>query len=135
MCGGVSYKSNGKVIKTYFPIPMAQLPILKRDKSYEMLIWGRRREENGDFPLGGWARHESIQNGVWDKYQPQPVKIPVDNFMEKDKDRVSHWFDLEDGQFLQGLIAHLGQDRRIYVVTVEPKANAIHDRMPRVIST
>jgi len=133
MCGGVSYISNGKVIKTYFPIPLAQLPILKRDQSNDMLIWGRRREEKGDFPLGGWARHESIQSGVWDKYQPQPVKIPVDSFMEKDKDRVSHWFDLEDGQFIQGLVAHLGHDSRVYVVTVEPEDKSIHDRFPRIV--
>ena len=133
MCGGVSYISNGKVIKTYFPIPLAQLPILKRDQSNDMLIWGRRREEKGDFPLGGWARHESIQSGVWDKYQPQPVKIPVDSFMEKDKDRVSHWFDLEDGQFIQGLVAHLGHDSRVYVVTVEPEDKSIHERFPRIV--
>ena len=43
------------------------------------------------------------------------MKIAVDAFMEK-----PHWFNLEDGQFIQGFVAHYNGERRIYVVTVEP---------------
>ncbi|MCK5647706.1 MAG: hypothetical protein KAI22_02395 [Gammaproteobacteria bacterium] len=47
----------------------------------------------------------------------------------------SHWFDLEEGQFIQGLVAHYNDEKRIYVVTVEPDqlTRHIHDRWPRVI--
>jgi len=134
MCGGVSYKENGKQVKVYFPMPMAALPVVMKDRSTNLYAWGRRREEMGSFPLGGWARHESILDGVWDKYQPTPVKIAVDSFMEKDSQGTSHWFDLEPGQFIQGLVAHLGMDSRVYVVTVEPEDKSIHDRWPRIVS-
>ena len=53
------------------------------------------------------------------------MKISVDAFMEK-----SHWFDLEDGQYIRELVAHYNDERRIYVATVEPDplTRQIHDR-------
>ena len=56
-------------------------------------------------PLGGWARLDSIHAGVWNRWFPKPVKIPVLSFMEKDHEGKSHWFDLVKGQWIQGLIA------------------------------
>ena len=43
--------------------------------------------------------------------------------------------DLEKGQFIQGLVAHYNDKKRIYVVTVEPEplTREIHDRWPRVV--
>ncbi len=63
------------------------------------------------------------------------MKIAVDAFMEKDHNKDSHWINLEEGQYIQGLVAHYNDKRRIYVVTVEPDAltRQIHDRWPRVI--
>jgi hypothetical protein len=134
MCGGVQYPYQGKTIKIYFPDPNARLPILMKDQSIEFMPWGRRREQAGHLPQGGWARHESVLNGVWDKYQPVPVKIQVDAFMEKDQNKVSHWFNLEQGQFIQGVLANRGDEHRVYVVTVTPPMdNPIHDRWPRII--
>jgi len=133
MCGGVSYKNNSQQVKVYFPVQNAALPVLLKDQSTNLVVWGCRREEKGNFPLGGWARHESVLRGVWDKYQPVPVKIAVDSFMEKDSNRVSHWFNLEPGQYIQGLVAKQGFDERVYVVTVEPEDKSIHDRWPRIV--
>jgi len=131
MCGGVRYNS----VKVYFPNPNAQLPILMKDGNISLLPWGRRKEQEGNLPLGGWARLDSINKGKWNNVQPTPVKIAVDAFMEKDHNKNSHWFDLEEGQFIQGLVAHYNDEKRIYVVTVEPDAltRQIHDRWPRVI--
>ncbi|MEJ2213389.1 MAG: hypothetical protein P8Y20_04830 [Gammaproteobacteria bacterium] len=133
MCGGVSYKENEKQVKVYFPVPNASLPVLNKDKSLNKMTWGRRREEKGALPLGGWARHESILKGVWEKYQPIPVKIAVDAFMEKDNQKTSHWFDLAEGEYIQGLVANSGDEQRVYVVTVEPDDKSIHDRWPRIV--
>ena len=55
--------------------------------------------------------------------------------MEKDQDKVSHWFNLEEGQFIQGLLAHWDDECRVYVVTVSPPMeHPVHDRWPRLIS-
>ena len=53
--------------------------------------------------------------------------------MEKDKERVSHWFDLKQGEWIQGLVAHMDDESRVYVVTVEPEAGAIHNRWPKIL--
>jgi hypothetical protein len=55
--------------------------------------------------------------------------------MEKDLEGHSHWYDLTRGQWIQGLVARHRQERRIYVVTIEPElAEAVHDRWPRIMS-
>ena len=47
----------------------------------------------------------------------------------------SHWLALKEGQFIQGLVAHYNDERRIYVVTIEPDPlnKLIHDRWPRIV--
>ena len=135
MCGGVYYSFEGEDIRVYFPNPKAKLPVMKRDGSLVLLPWGRRQEQKGTLPLGGWARLESVHVGRWDKWFPVPVKLPIKSFMEKDIIGNSHWFDLTRGKYIQGLVARNGQEQRIYVVTVDPEmSDAVHERWPRIIS-
>ena len=135
MCGGVYYLINGQDIRVYFPNPKAQLPVKVRSGGISALAWGRRHKQAGALPLGGWARLDSIYAGRWDRWFPIAVKIPVKSFMEKDLEGHSHWYDLTRGQWIQGLVARHRQERRIYVVTIEPElAEAVHDRWPRIMS-
>lgn len=97
--------------------------------------WGRRKQQAGRLPLGGWARLDSIYGGRWDKWSPRPVRLPVSSFMEKNFEGVSHWFDITKGKWIQGLVAHNGHERRVYVVTIEPEMEDMQfDRWPRVLS-
>ncbi|MDH5601014.1 MAG: hypothetical protein OEY78_06875 [Gammaproteobacteria bacterium] len=135
MCGGVFYNNNGQDIRVYFPNPRATLPVMTKSHEVELLPWGRRKEQAGHLPLGGWARLESIYQGRWDKWFPVPVKLPIKQFMEKDIQGNSHWFDLTPGQFIQGLIARDKYEQRVYVVTITPELDdAVHDRWPRILS-
>ena len=122
-------------MKIYFPNPKGCLPVRKKNGQYELIAWGRRKTQIGELPVGGWARLESIEKGVWDKWMPKPVKIIVQRFMEKDMEGQSHWFELMPGQHIQGLLAHSKNETRIYVVTVIPELpDAIHDRWPRIMN-
>lgn len=135
MCGGVYYTFDGEDIRVYFPNPKAKLPVRKRDGSIVLLPWGRRKDQKGILPLGGWARLDSIYTGRWDRWFPIPVKLHIKSFMEKDIIGTSHWFDLTGGKYIQGLVARDGYEQRIYVVTVEPEmAEAVHERWPRIVS-
>ncbi len=135
MCGGVYYIIDGQEVRTYFPNPKAQLPVQKRDSGVELLPWGRRKNQSGHLPLGGWARLESIYAGRWDKWFPKPVKLMVSQFMEKDIEGNTHWYDLTPGKWVQGLVAYWDNERRVYVVTVSPEhEDAIHDRWPRIMT-
>ncbi|MGY0218683.1 hypothetical protein ACWJJH_15060 [Endozoicomonadaceae bacterium StTr2] len=136
MCGGVSFRADGKVIKTFFPNPKARLPVKGRDGQLIMVPWGRRENQAGGAPQGGWARLESVHEGRWEKYRPQPVKIVVDAFMEKDDKGLSHWFDVLPGQYIQGLVATDGVFTRLYVVTTEDEKSChISGRWPRIVGT
>ena len=124
----------GEEYRYYFPNPKAVLPV--KTKTETVLIpWGRRKEQVGRLPNGGWARLDSIYAGRWEKYFPVPVKLAINQFMEKDIEQTSHWFDITKGKWIQGLIARDGAEQRVYVVTVEPEmADAVHDRWPRIMS-
>lgn len=135
MCGGASYTHNGEHMRVYFPNPKAKLPVITKESDTKLILWGRRKGQSGKLPLGGWARLDSIHAGIWDRWFPKPVKIPVQSFMEKDHEGKSHWFDLVKGQWVQGLVAVEKQEQRLYVVTIEPELeHSIHDRWPRVMS-
>jgi len=136
MCGGVYYTINGQDVRVYFPNPKASLPIKMKSGEIELLPWGRRKEQAGALPLGGWARLDSIYAGRWDKWSPKPVKVSVKSFMEKDIENQSHWFDLTKGQCIQGLVARNKYEQRIYIVTITPEfEDAVHNRWPRIVNT
>lgn len=137
MCGGIKYTDNqNKTWTVYFPNPKAALPIMKKTGDIEWVTWGKRKEENGShFPNGGWARLDSIKAGKWDRYHPVPVLLPANAFMEKDYEKVSHWFDVKADDVIQGLLTVHDDMARVYVVTTDTpeEFNYIHDRWPRVI--
>ncbi len=134
MCGGVSFQLDRQPVKTFFPNPKARLPVLGRDGSIIMLPWGRRENQSGGAPQGGWARLESIHEGRWERYQPQPVKIVVDAFMEKDGVGNSRWFSIPEGLYIQGLVAQDGGFTRLYVVTTEDNMSCHSSgRWPRTV--
>jgi len=53
-------------------------------------------------------------------------------FLEKDEAKVSHWFDLEPSQVIEGLVIGDGEQQRVYVITTDaPEGlNWVHDRWP-----
>lgn len=135
MCGGVVYVMDGGERRCYFPNPQAKLPVLLRSGQASLITWGRRRDEAGELPAGGWARLESIRAGNWDRWQPRPVRLRLSGFMEKDIAGSSHWFTLTPGQWVQGLLARNAGEQRVYVVTIHPEMpGAIHPRWPRIVS-
>lgn len=137
MCGGVEisgqYTRTGEQLKIYFPNPKAALPVLGSDGDDVVWVpWGRRREQAGRGPAGGWARLNSIEEGRWDKYGPTRVRIPASRFMEKDETKISHWFDLKDSQVIEGIVIGKDDQQRLYVITTDAPAEQawVHDRWP-----
>ncbi|MCK5336503.1 MAG: hypothetical protein KAQ67_10080 [Gammaproteobacteria bacterium] len=135
MCGGVIYFNGEYEKRVFFPEMTARIPVKSKQGGYVLLPWGRRREQDGKLPMGGWARLDSVYAGRWDRWFPIPVKLPLLQFMEKDIEGNSHWHTLTKGQWVQGLIAKERYEQRVYVVTVEPEqSDAIYHRWPRILS-
>jgi len=136
MCGGVEYKDGDKTMRIFFPSPKAALPVRLKSGEVAWRPWGRRETEPVALPQGGWARLESVKSGKWECYAPRAVLIPVQRFMEKDRDGRSHWFDVPADAMIQGLLATRGEEERVYVVTVDAPADfpAAHSRWPRLVS-
>ncbi len=135
MANGVFFKRDGADVRFYFPNPKAVLPVLTRSNAMQFITWGRRKKEKSALPLGGWAPLESVQSGYWDEWQPRPVKLPLTQFMEQDIFGNTQWFDITDGQFIQGLLARDGKEQRVYIVTILPQFGvSVYQRWPRILS-
>lgn len=135
MCKGAMYRHRRQEIRASFSNPGARLPVAKRYGEPALLPWGRRRNESGALPFGGWAHLDAIKAGRWDRWQPRPVRLVLLAFMETDIQGGDYWFELNDGQWVQGLVAREGKEHRVYVVTLTPEMpDALHPRWPRIIT-
>lgn len=134
MAQAVYFHNQAMDKRIHFSSPKALLPAITKMGTVNWLPWGRRIDQAGNLPLGGWARLERIQQGAWNAYFPQPVKIPAHAFMEKNFEGNGAWYPLVKGQCIQGLVARYDSELRIYVVTITPmREDAVHERWPRII--
>jgi len=114
----------------------ARLPVSARQGAQIVLLpWGRRPGEQGALPVGGWARLTQIQAGLWDKFAPKPVKLPVLAFAERDVAGHQQWFAVTRGQYVQGCAVRVGNERRVYVVTLDCSPETTEfERWPRIVA-
>ncbi len=135
MCDAVEYSREGRHLQVFFTSPWARLPVLPRQGRVVRLTWGRRRDEPGTLPRGGWAGLDDIQAGRWDAWQPRPVRLAVRRFRVRDIHDSPHWHPVTAGQWLQGLLACHEDEQRVYVVTLTPRMpDAIYERWPRLVT-
>lgn len=101
-----------------------------KEGAEQLYLWGRREWEQGQLPATGWARLESIKSGKWDRLNPTPVKVCVTQFAERASKNIEHWFKLTEGAYLQGALVKMGNEQRVYIVTVP---SGTYKRWPRLI--
>ncbi|MBB2496482.1 hypothetical protein [Aquipseudomonas ullengensis] len=127
-----------KVWKIYFPNPKAVIPVLLEEGGQlDWITWGRRKEQPGSGPQGGWAQPSTLKAGDWARYSPRRGFVMVQRFMEKEgkfgeKNRQSHWLNVPDGYALECLVLGEGDARQAYIGTTgAPEEHKwIHDRWP-----
>ena len=131
MCSGIEYQGQMHL----WSDPEVHLPVRRKNGALSWLRWGARHGIESPFFQGPCARLESIQMGKWNRFQPMPVKICMDRYMERDIKNKPYWVKTESYQVLQGLVATWQGEQRVYVVTVDTPAEFQHvqPRWPRVI--
>lgn len=131
---GAEAAAKHSAYRVYFPNPKAALRVEPDTNLW--LPWGRRKEQPGDWPEGGWAREESLGKGYWLRWHPERVVVRPVQWMEKDRHRVSRWFEMEPGQGILCLRLDTAPGTPLYVVT-RPAAGDyladIHDRIPVLV--
>lgn len=130
----VTYVHQGKLYTIYFAKTNAVLPVMLANGDVRLVKWGRRQHEQGEMPLGGWARLDAVHHGKWNHLLPKPVKLPIVKFMKLDFEGNVHWYEVIKGQWIQGLLACEEEEYRVYIVTIVPELlDLCHDRWPRII--
>lgn len=136
MSWAVRFLHDGNERLSRFEYQGARLPVsTRRGAQVVLLAWGRRPHERGALPQGGWARLTHIQAGVWDRFAPRPVRLPVEGFAERDVMRREHWFAVTAGQYIQGCLARAEGETRVYIVTLDCAPDmGEFERWPRIVS-
>ncbi|MDW3716586.1 hypothetical protein [Pseudomonas sp. 2023EL-01195] len=138
MCDGVEAREADRTWKIDFTSQDAAIPVLfEEGGQVEWISWGRREDQLGNGPAGGWADLAAIRAGGWAQYQPRRAFGLVRRFRKEEdhmgeENRSSYWFDIPQGQALECLVIGEGEERRVYVVTTAPpeEYTCIHDRWP-----
>ena len=117
------------------------LPVPRRGGGISFYQWGALRaclyadDDNlpghaKRFPEEHCARLEDIRAKKWASYEPRPVRILAARFIQVDRVTMGPaYFPLKRGEFIQGLLASIGDNHRVYVVTV-PASTEYADRWP-----
>ena len=130
----VMYRYLGQIHTVYYARPKSFLPVKLTSGETKLITWGCKQHENSEMPKGGWARLTAIYDGRWSQYLPKPVCLPIIKFMKTDYEGQIHWYEVTKGQYLQGLLAHEGEEYRVYIVTVIPELlDVCFDRWPRIV--
>jgi len=147
MCIGIEFFPDGERKLVLFDSQSPELPIRCRDGGIAFYRWGTRGATHYaadntpgwtiKFPEGGWAPLEQIRSGAWDKFEPRSVRIVVARFLQVDSWAVPRYFPLKPGEFIQGLLATLSHDSRVYVVTVPLPGEYADEQWqwPRIVSS
>ncbi len=115
----------GDLIETFYWQKKPFLPV-EEEGEVHLYEWGNR-ESGIKLPKTGWAKIESVQDGLWDWLSPKRVVITSDYGYEKRK-----WFKTPRG--LTGIKVRLNDSIRVYLLTAKAdldfKNRIGHDRMP-----
>ena len=132
LVGGLGLiEAEEETVRVLFPNPKAAL--LVDEAADHWLPWGRRSEQPGDWPEGGWARAESLDKAFWTRWDPVEVLLRPARWMEKDPARRSHWFDLRGALRAIQLLKAPGTPLYVVTVPAPPDFLAIHPRMPEIV--
>lgn len=139
MCTGIEYVRDGERVAVYFDSHEPDLPVRQRGGAIRFYRWGARSAQYFSHDnLGGHAKKfpetccaslADIRADKWLTYEPRPVRLVASRIIQIDRTIGPVYFPLQAGEFLQGLLASVGDHKRVYVVTV-PAPAEYADRWP-----
>lgn len=136
MCDAIRYLIKNQQTFIRFDDSNPALPVRLKNGRYQHVHWGNKSAED-PFPLGGTAHIDQINAGEWDSYQPKPVKIAFEAYMQVSIQGEICWFELgrKPNTYLQGLLAVVNNMRRVYVVVKNAESFNVdkHEALPVMI--
>ncbi len=116
----------GDSVQTFFWQNKPFLPAEDESGEIHLYHWGNR-DKFFKMPKTGWAKIESVQDGLWDWLAPKTVWIPSLMGYEKRK-----WFRTPEG--IKGVRVRYHNITRVYLLTTKANQQFLqytgHDRMP-----
>lgn len=110
----------------------AKLPIMLKNKCY-YVPWGRRKNEEGALPTMPYIADDLLKTGVFEGFKQQLVPILADTYKTEDNRGYLVPDVLQPGQFIQGLMLELNNEKRVYVVGLIFKGSGGHYVAPKMM--
>jgi hypothetical protein len=130
MCGALKFVVDGETRTAAAGVLGTTVPVLMRSGEVRWIEWGAPAalhltspEAPGyflKFPEGHWVDLVTLRAGAWWQYKPRPVKIAAAAFGVHLE--LEQWIPLKPGQYLQGALATVFSEQRVYIVTEPPPA-------------
>ncbi len=113
------------------------LPVRLNNGKTSRILWGRGPDQPGELPFGYTVPLTDIRAGKWAEFAPRPLLVPFKSFTIDDRHGQDGWGGTADGNHIQALLATLGRERRLYIVTIQPDlANQMRfEHWPRTVAT
>ena len=138
MCVAVQFVVEGKTRTALSGVLGTSLPVLMRSGQVKWVEWGAPAKQQiaspdspghiMKLPVGNWVDLAVLRSGDWVRYRPRPVRIVAIAFgvyLEPPASPgfpLERWIPLRPGEYLQGAVAKVYAEQRVYVVTVSPPA-------------
>ena len=81
-----------------------------------MIPWGRRPNEQGALPTMPYIGDTLIKAGLFDGFKQQLVSIIADEYRTEDDRGYLVPDVVQPGQYIQGILIDLNDEKRVYVV-------------------
>ena len=135
MLDEVTYSWHGKEFEVSFSRHhAAKLPVKLKDKQTKLIPWGRHKSQPGELLFGSFVHLDMIYSGRLNKFKPRSVKLPVKSFKVYDFEQRAHWYEVINGQYIQGMVASMHSEQRVYIVVIDPDNELdYHPVWPRII--
>jgi hypothetical protein len=149
MCEAIRFVVDGQKRTVACGVGGALLPVLVRGGGVKWIEWGAPKAHHVSspdapgyvlkLPEGHWVDLAEVRAGAWWQYKPRAVKIAAAAFgvhVPAGDVTLERWIGLKPGQYLQGALATVFAEQRVYVVTVPPPADYAEARpcWPRIVS-
>jgi len=124
----ISYKNR----TILFDNKRAKLPIILKKKCY-LVPWGRRENEEGALPAMPYIADDLLKIGLFEGFKQQLVPILADTYKTEDNRGYLVPDVVQPGQFIQGLMLELNDEKRVYVVGLIFKGTGGHYVTPKLM--
>ena len=111
----------------------AVLPVINKQGQSVLVVWGRRKAEPGNLPVGSIIKLSDFDTPKLSPFRYRPVRIAVLGFVMADIGGMPSNHLVTAGHYLHGVLLEKDGELRSYIVMIEPELDSPFRLWPKII--